>query len=196
MHDPRSSPSRRDFLTAAVVAVGGVGVGAAAFPFLRALSPARDILAAGVLEIDLSEIGPGELRTVLWRKQPVFLLRRTPEMIAKTASLDPASLLDPARPEDRSLRPEWFVGFGVCTHLGCVPLPDLGGVTGTGQPGFYCPCHGGKYDSLGRRLAGPAPENLHLLPYAFVSDDRVRLGTRAFGGYSENVRTIGGLPKA
>ncbi len=159
------------------------------------MAPSRDIAAEALENLDLGGINPGELKVVLWRKQPVFILHRTPAMIQKSALIDPSTLLDPATPEERVKNPAWLVCFGVCTHLGCIPQLEPTEVPGTGQPGFFCPCHGGKYDSLGRRLAGPPPENLHLLPYAFSGSSALMLGSKTFAGFSEDVRKIGNLPR-
>lgn len=187
--------TRRDFLTLASSAVGVSGLGLAAYPFIRAMSPSSDIVAGGVLPVDVGGMKEGDLQVVLWRRQPVFILRRTREMIDKAGRINPASLRDPAGPSDRVWNPAWLVCFGICTHLGCVPLFEPVAVPGIDQPGFYCPCHGGKYDSLGRRLEGPPPENLHLLPYS-LDGTKLLLGTKTFAGFSENVRKIGSLPKA
>lgn len=187
--------SRRTFLTTVTVALGAVGAGFAAVPFIEAMSPTKDILASGRLEVDISSLKDGELKTVIWRKQPVFILRRTPQMIEAAAGVDPSALADPASPADRVFRPDLFVCIGICTHLGCIPkfMPDR--VPDTDQPGFYCPCHGGKYDTLGRRLAGPPPENLHLVPYKFETENRLLIGTEKFPGYGAGVRKIDNLPK-
>jgi len=192
---------RRGFLTAVTTAIGVVGVGASIVPFVRAMSPTKDIIAAGMVEVDVSDIKPGELRTILWRKQPIFILRRTPEMIEKAKQNDPTILSDPATPEDRAKDPEWFVSIAICTHLGCIPSWQPEKVPGLEQPGFYCPCHGGKYDTLGRRLDGPPPENLHLIPYGFIKDPadparlKIKIGTERFAGFVDNIRKIGELPK-
>lgn len=188
--------NRRDFLTITTAAVGVAGIGAAAVPFMKAMSPTKDIIAAGILEVDIKDLKEGELETVLWRKQPIFILRRTAHMIKRANSIDPSSLKDPAVPEDRVKRPDILVCIGICTHLGCIPDFRPENVPGFDQPGWYCPCHGGKYDTLGRRLDGPPPENLHLVPYEFVSDAKIRIGTETFAGFGENVRKITGLPKA
>lgn len=185
--------TRRKFLTGAAVIIGAIGAAFAAIPFIRALSPTKDILAAGVQEVDISSLRPGQLWTVIWRKQPVFILRRTPEMIGADQQVNASELSDPAAPEERAVQPELFVSLGICTHLGCIPkfvekLPDAG------TPGFYCPCHGGKYDSLGRRLGGPPPENLHLVPYKLADQNKLIIGTEAFGGYADNVRKVQALP--
>ena len=188
--------NRRDFLTLTTAAVGACGLGFAAVPFIRAMSPTKDVIAAGVMEVDLSGLKEGEFRAVMWRKQPVFILRRTPEMIDKAARIHAADLRDPVTPSERVARPDWLVCIGICTHLGCIPIWEPQTIPGFDQPGFYCPCHGGAYDTLGRRLAGPPPENLHLVPYAFEGDNKLRIGTVQFSGYGENIRNIKELPKA
>lgn len=190
----RETITRRNFLTGAAAFLGAVGAAFAAWPFIRAMSPTKDILAAGVQEIDLSGLLPGQLKTIIWRKQPVFILKRTPQMIEEASAVKTGELADPAAPEERAATPELFVSLGICTHLGCIPkfmekLPE------SEVSGFYCPCHGGKYDNLGRRLGGPPPENLHLVPYRLAGPDRLIIGTAEFGGYGENVRKIQGLPK-
>lgn len=190
--------TRRRFLgkiTAVSAVVGAVGVGFSAVPFIRAMSPTKDLLASGVMEVDIGGLRDGELRTVIWRKQPVFILRRTPEMIRSTEGIDPSELADPAAEGERAIRPDLFVAIGICTHLGCIPKFMAEGVPNTGEPGFYCPCHGGKYDSLGRRLGGPPPENLHLVPYRVETDSRLVLGTETFAGFGENIRKVDNLPK-
>ncbi|MDP2689214.1 MAG: ubiquinol-cytochrome c reductase iron-sulfur subunit [Deltaproteobacteria bacterium] len=181
-------------LKAAAGVVGLAGMGFAAVPFVRSMEPSKDILAAGRITVDISGLKSGGFRTVIWRKQPVFILRRTPEMIKATGQMDPGTLADPASPEQRAANPELFVAIGTCTHLGCVPH-FVANVEGFNQQGFYCPCHGGKYDSLGRRLAGPPPENLHLVPYRQKGND-LDIGTTEFIGYGAGVRVISGLPGA
>jgi len=187
---------RRDFLTIATAAVGVCGIGLTAVPFIKAMSPTRDVIAAGVMDIDISGIKEGEFRVLMWRRQPVFILKRTPEMISKTRTVDMANLKDPATQEERVIRPDFLVCIGICTHLGCIPSWQPAQIPGLDQPGFYCPCHGGKYDTLGRRLDGPPPENLHLLPYAFIDEKTIKLGAETFAGFSEDIRKIKDLPKA
>jgi ubiquinol-cytochrome c reductase iron-sulfur subunit len=188
-----STVTRRKLLTGAAALLGAAGAAFAAYPFIRAMSPTKDILAAGVQEFDISALKPGELKTVIWRKQPVFILKRTPLMIEEAREVKTSALVDPAVPEERSKVPELFVSLGICTHLGCIPkfmekLPE------SEVSGFYCPCHGGKYDNLGRRLGGPPPENLHLVPYRLADGNRLIIGTEKFGGYGENVRKVQDLP--
>jgi ubiquinol-cytochrome c reductase iron-sulfur subunit len=114
-------------------------------------------------------------------------------MIEEAASIKTSSLSDPAEPEERTMEPGLFVSLGICTHLGCIPK-FMEKMDETGASGFYCPCHGGKYDSLGRRLGGPPPENLHLVPYRLAGGNRLIIGTEKFSGYGENVRKIQALP--
>lgn len=187
--------SRRTFLTAVSAVIGAAGVAAAAIPFVKAMSPTKDILAAGRLTVDISDLKEGDLKTVIWRKQPVFILRRNSRMIKMAGEIDPSSLRDPAKPEDRAFKPDLFVCIGICTHLGCIPHFKPDHVPDMDQPGFYCPCHGGKYDTLGRRLAGPPPENFHLVPYKMLTDNKLEIGTPTFPGYGAGVRKVGELPE-
>lgn len=185
--------TRRKFLTGAAAILGAIGAAFAAVPFIRAMSPTKDILAAGVQEVDISGLQPGQLKTVIWRKQPVFILKRTPQMIEEARQVNTSELADAAAPEERAVQPELFVSLGICTHLGCIPK-FMEKVPETGVSGFYCPCHGGKYDNLGRRLGGPPPENLHLVPYKLADQGRLIIGTTTFGGYGDNVRKVQALP--
>ncbi len=195
MAEEKSTVNRRDFLTIVTSAVGVAGVGAATIPFIKAMSPTKDIIAAGVSDVDVSGMKEGELKVIMWRKQPVFILKRTQEMIETANKIDVSTLSDPAKPEDRVKDPKWMVCIGICTHLGCIPHFQEKVAPDTPLPGFFCPCHGGRYDSLGRRLGGPPPENLHLVPYDFVAEGKLRIGTKTFAGFTENVRKIGDLPK-
>jgi ubiquinol-cytochrome c reductase iron-sulfur subunit len=188
--------TRRDFLSMTAVAAGACGLAISAIPFIRAMGPAKDILAAGLMEVDISGIKEGEFRVLMWRKQPVFILRRTRNMIDQTARVDTGSLRDPAAPEERVKKPDLLVCIGICTHLGCIPIWQPEKIPGLEQPGFYCPCHGGKFDTLGRRLDGPPPENLHLVPYSFAENNRLMIGSATFSGYGDNIRKIGQLPMA
>ena len=195
-HKPDDAVTRRDFLTITTAAAGACGLGISAIPFIRAMSPTKDIIAAGLMEVDISGIKEGEFRVLMWRKQPVFILKRTKAMIDGTDLIDAASLKDPATSAERVKRPDLLVCIGICTHLGCIPGWQPEKLPGLDQPGFYCSCHGGKYDTLGRRLDGPPPENLHLVPYAFVQNDRLRIGTANFSGSGDNIRKLQELPTA
>lgn len=135
--------------------------------------PAKDVFAAGVVEVDIRPIREGQNFTVKWRNKPVFIRRRTPEMIAAAKKDDPivASMREPATDAERCKRPEWLICVGICTHLGCIPQPDAGNFGG-----YFCPCHGSHYDYAGRIRQGPAPKNLELLPTQFLDDNTVKLG--------------------
>jgi len=189
--------TRRDFLILAASAMGAVGAGAVAAPFISSMSPARDTLAAGApVDIDISHIQPGQQIVVLWRSRPIFIMHRTPEELQKLeASPDANPLRDPssgalqqpdyAKNWHRSIKPEILVLVGICTHLGCIPgfIPQPGGELGPSwQGGYFCPCHGSRYDLSGRVFAGvPAPLNLPVPPYTFVSDTVIRIGENPAG---------------
>lgn len=182
---------RRQLLTAATVLTGAVGAVFAAVPFLSSWKPSARAKALGApVEIDISKLEPGALLKVEWRGKPVWVLRRTEDMLQRldaSADLlaDPDSEIsdqpDYARNEARAIRPEFLVVLGVCTHLGCAPIERfrVGDVElGADWPGgFYCPCHGSKFDLAGRVFKGvPAPTNLAIPPYAFVDDNHILVG--------------------
>ncbi|MGF7009107.1 ubiquinol-cytochrome c reductase iron-sulfur subunit [Aminobacter sp. BE322] len=181
-----SEPNRRDFLYVATGMAGVVGAGAVAWPFIDQMRPDASTLAASSIEVDVSSVTPGMSLTVKWRGKPVFIRNRTPEEIkaAQEVSLD--DLKDPvarnaniapdaqATDLDRSAgkdKENWLVMVGVCTHLGCVPLGQQGDFGG-----WFCPCHGSHYDTAGRIRKGPAPENLAIPTFQFISDSMVRIG--------------------
>ena len=186
------NPGRRRFLTATTVVVGGAGAAMAAIPFLKTLRPsARAEVAGAPVTADVSKIEPGQRLMVQWRGQPVWIIRRTPEMLAALASQD-GRLRDPksdnpdqqpeyARNEYRSVKPELLVLVGTCTHLGCSPtfrpemIPEP--FDSEWKGGFYCPCHNSRFDLAGRVYEGvPAPTNLAVPPYRFLDDNRVQIG--------------------
>ena len=164
-------PKRRDFLLTVTAATGAVGVGAAAWPLIDQMNPDASVKALASTEVDVSSVEPGQSITVLWRGKPVFIKRRTEEEINKARSVDVKDLKHPEKDEDRAKNPEWLVMLGVCTHLGCVPLSDKGE-----YGGWFCPCHGSHYDTSGRVRKGPAPLNLDVPPYEFVSDEIIKIG--------------------
>lgn len=182
--------TRRNLVVATSVVGGAAGVGVAA-PFVASMWPSERARAAGApIEVDVSRIAPGELSVFEWRGKPVWVLRRTPEMLAALKSVEPR-LSDPnskasdqpkyAENEYRSARPDLLVLVGVCTHLGCSPQEkpaDAKAEMGADWPGgFYCPCHGSKFDFAGRVFNGsPAPTNLVVPPYTVVSDNKVVIG--------------------
>merc|ERR1711972_1209942 len=135
--------------------------------------PAKDVFAAGIVEVDIRSVRPGQNFVVKWRNKPVFIRRRTEDMIEKSRKDDPlvASMRDPATDAERCKNPEWLICIGVCTHLGCIPQADAGN-----WGGYFCPCHGSHYDHAGRIRQGPAPKNLELPPITFVDEFTVKLG--------------------
>ena len=168
--------NRRDFLYISSMSIGGLGVATFMWPFIKSMNPAEDTLALGSTEVDLSQIDIGQSITVKWRGKPVFIKRRTEEEILEAKNVDLNSLRDPAADEDRVQNPEWLVLEGVCTHLGCVPLGQkMSDIKGE-YKGWFCPCHGSHYDTSGRIRKGPAPENLAIPPYRFISDTVIKIG--------------------
>ena len=182
--------SRRRFLTIATSVVGGVGAAGAAVPFIASWNPSERAKSAGApVEVDISKLEPGQLIRVEWRGKPVWVVYRTPEMLGQMKAhegqlRDPQSD-EPQQPEFakngyRSKREEIFVAVGICTHLGCSPSFLQGGfgekVEGT-DDGFFCPCHGSKFDMAGRVFqAVPAPLNLEIPPYIFTDETTIVVG--------------------
>ncbi|PKM45796.1 MAG: ubiquinol-cytochrome c reductase iron-sulfur subunit [Gammaproteobacteria bacterium HGW-Gammaproteobacteria-1] len=184
---------RRRFLTAATTVVGGVGTAYVLTPFVLSMQPSAKAKAAGApVEADVSKLEPGQMMTVEWRGKPVWIVRRTEQNLSDLSSLD-GKLLDPAsdnaaqqpayaKNAHRSIKPEYSVLVGICTHLGCSPTyrPDIGAADLGGQDwkgGFFCPCHGSRFDLAGRVFSGvPAPSNLVVPPYKYLSDTRILVG--------------------
>ncbi len=175
-HGPADGETRRDFLFLTAAAFGAVGAGSVAWPFIDQMNPAADTLAMSTTEVDLSPIEPGQAITVMWQGKPVFVRRRTPEEIKMAEDVDITTLRDPQTDEARVQKPEWLILVGICTHLGCVPQgqksTDVRGEFG----GWFCPCHGSHYDTSGRIRKGPAPKNLAVPKYTFLSDKSIRIG--------------------
>ena len=193
-HGASVDKDKRNWIVA-TAAVGGAGVAAVAVPFVSTFQPSERAKAAGAaVEVDISAIKPGEKITVEWRGKPVWIVRRTPEQLAALKALDP-QLADPksqrkpgeltpeyALNEGRSIKPEYLVVVGICTHLGCSPsdkfqagpqpsLPD------DWQGGFFCPCHGSTFDLAGRVYKNkPAPDNLEVPPHMYLSDSKLLIG--------------------
>jgi len=168
--------TRRDFMTLAGVALGAVGTGAVGWTFIDYMNPSADVLALASIELDLSDIAEGSAITAFWRGQPVFVRHRSAEEIelAEATSLD--DLPDPQPDSERVVEPKWLIMVGVCTHLGCVPLGQKSGDSKGEYDGWFCPCHGSHYDTSGRIRKGPAPTNLPIPPYEFLSDTTIRIG--------------------
>ena len=162
---------RRDFIFTASYALGAVGVGASVWPLIDQMNPDASERALASTEVDVSGIERGQSITVLWRGKPVFIKRRTEEEINKARQVDLEELPDPEKDEDRAKNPEWLVMLGMCTHLGCVPLGNKGE-----YDGWFCPCHGSHYDTSGRIRKGPAPTNLEIPKYEFISDSTIKIG--------------------
>ena len=169
-----AEPTRRDFLYIATGAVGAVGAAAAAVPFVAQMNPDASTIAAGApIEVDLSPVAAGQVIKVFWRGKPIFISHRTAKEIEDARKVDVAALPDP-EPDDKRVKQgkdQWQVLIGICTHLGCIPIAHQGEYNG-----YFCPCHGSVYDTSGRIRSGPAPSNLPLPPYEFVSDTKIRIG--------------------
>lgn len=157
---------RRNFLIKLTSVVGGAGVVATCAPFVASMNPSSDVLAKAETDVDLSGITPGTMHTVAWQGKPVFIVQRTPEQI-KAAEASNGGF-DPEPDSKRVQKPEWLVVVGVCTHMGCVPNKE--------GPGWICHCHGSEYDESGRVIRGPAPKNLEVPPYHFVTENKIVIG--------------------
>ncbi len=196
MSDQEVDKGKRGFLVVASSVVGGVAVGAGAVPFVGSMVPSERAKAAGApVEADISTLAPGEMQIVEWRGKPVWIVRRTREMLESIAKsngrvVDPKSEVplqpDYAKNEFRSIKPEIAVLEGVCSHLGCSPQyksAEAKGEMGLDWiGGFYCPCHGSKFDLAGRVYKGaPAPVNLRVPQYKFVGDAKLVIGDDSKG---------------
>ena len=173
---PADGPGRRQFLLATTSTMGAAGLVAALVPFVDSLNPSADVLAMGSLDVDIGSITEGQAITVTWRGKPVFIRHRTAAEIARAKTEDQDTLRDPQIDAQRVIQPRWLVLVGVCTHLGCVPLGQKAGDPRGDYGGWFCPCHGSHYDTSGRIRKGPAPLNLEVPPYAFLSDTALRIG--------------------
>ena len=168
--------SRRDFIVVSSYAMGAVGAGAFVWPLIDQMNPAADTLALASIEVDISKIAEGQSITLKWRGKPVFIRHRTADEIRQAQDVDIDGLRHPEGDEIRAQKPEYLVVLGVCTHLGCVPLGQKVGEVRGEYDGWFCPCHGSHYDASGRIRKGPAPTNLEVPPYAFLSDNVIRIG--------------------
>jgi ubiquinol-cytochrome c reductase iron-sulfur subunit len=181
-----SEPTRRDFLYLTTGMAGAVGAVAVAWPFIDQMRPDASTLALASIEVDVSSLEPGMSLTAKWRGKPIFIRNRTPEEVKAADEVPMSDLKDPvarnanltadaqATGVDRSAgkdKENWIVMIGSCTHLGCVPLGQAGEYNG-----WFCPCHGSVYDTAGRIRKGPAPQNLAIPTYSFVSDKKIKIG--------------------
>lgn len=170
--------TRRDFLFLSAGALGAVGAGAAAIPFIQSMNPSADVLSAATVDIDTKNIKPGQSYTTMWRGKPVFIRRRTDDEVKEVRSIPLNSLKDPQTDEARTKNPEWLVVVGVCTHLGCIPNQRKS--MNNSDEGWLCACHGSLYDNSGRVISGPAPKNLEVPAYKFLEDKKtIRIGEDA-----------------
>jgi ubiquinol-cytochrome c reductase iron-sulfur subunit len=173
-------PSRRDFITTAALGWAGLGGAITLWPFIQQMNPDASTQALASTEVDLAPIKEGQAITVLWRGKPVFIRNRTKDEVAKAVATPLSDLADRTLASDKERvkkdHENWLVLVGICTHLGCIPkgqgLSDARGDFG----GYFCPCHGSHYDTAGRIRKGPAPRNLEVPPYEFVSATKIKIG--------------------
>ncbi len=171
---PQEDGTRRDFIILTAQAMGALGAAAVIWPFVNSMNPSADVLALSSTEVDLSPIAEGQEIKVMWRGKPVFIRHRTAENIAEAEAVPLSELRDPQTDAERVKKDkkQWLVMVGICTHLGCVPLGNQAGE----YRGWFCPCHGSYYDTAGRIRKGPAPTNLVIPPYEFISETKVKIG--------------------
>jgi len=169
---------RRDFINIAAVSAAGVGAVSTLVPLISQMSASADVLAASSTEIDVSAIKEGQSIKAVFRKQPVFVRNLTAKEIEEANAIPADSLRDPQSLADRTKegKENWLITMGVCTHLGCVPLGAAEGENKGEFGGYFCPCHGSHYDTAARIRKGPAPTNLEVPEYEFVSDTVVKIG--------------------
>ena len=170
-HAETIDPSRRDFLYLATGALGAIGAASVAWPLVDQMNPDASTLALASIEVDLSPVQEGQILTVKFRGGPMFIRHRTAKEIKEAEETPMADLKDPQADKDRVQKAQWLIVSGVCTHLGCVPLGHEGQ-----YDGWKCPCHGSVYDTSGRIRQGPAPANLAVPEYKFLTDTRVKIG--------------------
>lgn len=166
--------TRRDFLYVATGAVAAVGAAAAVWPLISQMNPDASTIAAGApIEVDLTPVAEGQDIKVFWRGKPIYISHRTKKQIDDARAVPVSSLPDPQTDQARVKEghDQWLVVIGIYTHLGCIPIAHEGA-----YDGFFCPCHGSVYDTSGRIRQGPAPANLPIPPYAFVSDSKIKIG--------------------
>ncbi|MEL6372695.1 MAG: ubiquinol-cytochrome c reductase iron-sulfur subunit [Pseudomonadota bacterium] len=189
MAEEQAEHNRRDFVVIAASAFAGVGALATLWPLVQQMNPDRSAQALATTEVDLEPVEEGQAITIMWRGKPIFVRNRTADEVAAAKEVDLGDLPDPlsraafaegepATDANRTLagKEKWLVMVGICTHLGCIPkgqsLSDTKGEFG----GWFCPCHGSHYDTAGRIRKGPAPRNMDVPPYEFVSDTKIRIG--------------------
>ena len=167
---------KRDFLIVSTYALAGIGAAAFVWPLIDQMNPAADTLALASTEIDLSSFEEGQAITVKWRGKPVFVRHRTDDEIKQAQEVSLEGMRDPQNDSERVTKEKYIVLVGVCTHLGCVPLGQKSGDVKGQYGGWFCPCHGSHYDHSGRIRKGPAPTNLEVPSYKFLSDTVIKIG--------------------
>ncbi|MBV7265736.1 ubiquinol-cytochrome c reductase iron-sulfur subunit [Erythrobacter ani] len=169
---------RRDWIHVAALGTAGVGGIAVLLPAVSQMAPSKDVLAESTTDVDVSAIQPGQSIKAVFRKQPLFVKRLTPEEVAEAKADDAANMRDPQTLAERTTEgnEDILVTMGVCTHLGCVPLGAAEGENKGEFGGYFCPCHGSHYDVAGRIRKGPAPTNLEVPEYSFTSESTIRVG--------------------
>jgi ubiquinol-cytochrome c reductase iron-sulfur subunit len=169
---------RRDFINIAAVSFGGVGALSVLYPLVNQMNPAADVRALASIEVDIGGIEAGQAIKTIWRKQPVFIRNLTPAEIKQANAVPLGGLRDPQTLAERTRdgKTNWLITMGVCTHLGCVPLGAAEGENKGEYGGYFCPCHGSHYDTAARIRKGPAPTNLEVPEYSFLSDTLVKIG--------------------
>ena len=168
--------TRRDFLLLSTITFGAIGTGLAVWPLIDSMNPAADTLALSTTEVDLTPIEEGQSITVVWQGKPVFVRHRTKIEIEDAKNVPLIDLIDPQDDKERAQKPQWLVMVGVCTHLGCIPLGQKASEPKGEFGGWFCPCHGSHYDTSGRIRKGPAPTNLLVPKYSFVTDTSILIG--------------------
>ena len=176
MDEHREGSTRRNFLYIGTGAFASVGVAAVIWPFVDQMNPDASQKALASIEVDISPVVVGQSITVLWRGKPVFIRHRTKEEIEASKKDDGQSMRDPQADSERAQKAEWLIMIGICTHLGCVPNGQKSGDVKGDYNGWFCPCHGSHYDTSGRIRKGPAPRNLDLPDYKYLSDTKVKIG--------------------
>lgn len=182
--------NRRDFLVVAGNTFAAIGAASLIWPFVQQMNPDASAKALASTEVDISSIQEGQAITAMWRGKPVFIRHRTADEVAAAQKVDVAELKDglarngglpesePATDENRTVKghEKWLVTVGICTHLGCIPKGQVMGDAKGDYGGWFCPCHGSHYDTAGRVRKGPAPKNLDVPPYSFVTDTMIKIG--------------------
>jgi ubiquinol-cytochrome c reductase iron-sulfur subunit len=187
---PDEEPTRRDVLLIAAGGFAAIGAAAALWPLLDQMNPDQSALSLATTEVDVTPIEAGQAITVMWRGKPIFIRHRTDKEIATAKDTELGALIDPlarnanlpddapATDQNRAAKDKepWLVMIGICTHLGCIPKGQAVGDYKGKFGGWFCPCHGSQYDTAGRVRIGPAPQNLAIPPYSFISDKKIEIG--------------------